>query len=235
MNYPRSNAFDLDFVRANMMGPNALKLLEELSGALKFQPGMRVLDLGCGRGLTSIFLAKEFGVTVFAVDLWINATENYQRFREFGLEDRIIPIHSEAHDLPFAEAYFDAAISVDSYHYFGHEETYLDTHLAPLVKPGGQIGIAVPGFLREYGGNIPHEISPFVKPEYNFHSHEWWKALWSGSDLVRVQTSNNLSCCAESWEDWLACDNEHAISDREMMKAEGGNHFSIVGLTAIRI
>jgi cyclopropane fatty-acyl-phospholipid synthase-like methyltransferase len=96
-----------------------------------------VLDLGCGTGLTSIFLAKEFGVKVFATDLWISASDNYRRFNEAGLEDSIIPVHAEAHELPYAGEYFDAAVSVDAYHYFGGDEKYMDEHLAPLVKKGG--------------------------------------------------------------------------------------------------
>ncbi|MGG4184365.1 methyltransferase domain-containing protein [Paenibacillus jamilae] len=97
-------------------------MLEELSKNLTLQKGMRVLDLGCGTGLTSIYLAQKFDITVFAVDLWISATENYRRFREFGLESQIIPIHADACHLPFAEQYFDAVISVDAYQYFGANE-----------------------------------------------------------------------------------------------------------------
>ena len=83
---------------------------------------MRVLDLGCGRGLTSAYLADTFGVQVFALDLWIPATENYLRFRELGLDSRIIPLHGDAWNMPFAEEYFDAVVSIDSYHYFGRDE-----------------------------------------------------------------------------------------------------------------
>jgi cyclopropane fatty-acyl-phospholipid synthase-like methyltransferase len=43
---------------------------------------MRVLDLGCGRALSSIFLRKEFEVEVWAVDLWFSASENLQRIRD---------------------------------------------------------------------------------------------------------------------------------------------------------
>jgi cyclopropane fatty-acyl-phospholipid synthase-like methyltransferase len=235
MHHPRSDAYDPAFVRANMMGPNAMKLLEELCGALPLKKGMRVLDLGCGQGLTSIFLAREFGVTVFATDLWISATDNYSRFKSQGLEHLIIPIHAEAHDLPYAEAYFDAAISLDAFQYFGADESFLDAHLAPLVKPGGRIAVGVPGFVEEYGTSIPADIAPFVKPEYNFHSTGWWRELWAKSMLVKVMSCESLPGCAEAWADWLACDNEYAISDREMMKAEGGHYFNFVGLVGERI
>lgn len=82
-----------------------MKIIEELSESLNLEKGMRVLDLGCGKGLTSIFLAKEYDVTVFATELWISATENYERIKSMGLEDKIIPIHAEAHDLSFADEF----------------------------------------------------------------------------------------------------------------------------------
>ena len=79
-NYPKTAKYDPAWVSENWMGPHPLWLLEELCGNLDLRPGMRVLDMGCGKGLTSVFLAKEYGVTVFANDLWISATENLRRF-----------------------------------------------------------------------------------------------------------------------------------------------------------
>lgn len=75
---------DITFLNENMMGPNAWLLAEELTANLPLKKGMRVLDLGCGRGLTSVFLAEKFGVEVFALDLWTDATENYKRFKQAG-------------------------------------------------------------------------------------------------------------------------------------------------------
>ena len=64
------------------------------------------------------FKAKEYEVTVFAADLWIAPTENYEFFRSLGMEDQIFPIYADANALPFAKGFFDAIISVDAYHYF---------------------------------------------------------------------------------------------------------------------
>ena len=108
-----------DWVFGNNMGPNALWLMEWLTEAVPLAPDSRVLDMGCGMGITSVFLAEQFGVNVVANDLWIKPTDNWKRFVEAGCADSIIPIHAEAHALPYADGYFDSLLSVDAYHYFG--------------------------------------------------------------------------------------------------------------------
>ena len=109
----------------NSMGPNVLWLADSLSEVVELRPGMNVLDLGCGKAVSSIFFAREFGVRVWATDLWIPASENWQRVVEAGCEASVYPIHAEAHALPFAEGFFDALVSVDAYHYFGTDDLYL--------------------------------------------------------------------------------------------------------------
>ena len=69
MNFYKTEKYDKDFLKENMMGPNSMMILEELLNEIPLKAGMRVLDLGCGNGLTSVFLAKEYGVQVFALDL----------------------------------------------------------------------------------------------------------------------------------------------------------------------
>lgn len=222
------------FARENMMGPNALRIVDELVGEHKFEKGMRILDLGCGKGLSSIFLAKKYDVTIFATDLWIEASENYQRFRAFSLEDRIIPIHAEAHHLPFANEYFDAVVSVDAYHYFGCEQDYLSRYLSPLIKKDGKFFIGVPGLKQEFTNGIPEELRPYWQEDMNFHSCDWWQDLWSQASSVTIDQCVELACMKDAWADWLACSNPHAVQDVEMMKAEAGKYFNLVGIKATK-
>nr|WP_240664310.1 methyltransferase domain-containing protein [Methanosarcina sp. MSH10X1] len=232
----KSSKYGTDFLKENMMGPNSIKILEEMAESLKIEKGMRILDLGCGRALTSIFLAKEYDVTVFATDLWISATENYERIRSMGLEDKIIPIHAEAHDLPFANEYFDLAICVDAYHYFGIEENYLTDHFAPPVKKGGQIAVAVPGLKKEFTDGVPAELQPYWIEDMSLtlHSRDWWYDLWKKSDSVSIQECKELNCLEDAWQDWLSCDNDYARRDIGMMEAEGGNYYNLVSIIATK-
>lgn len=71
MNTPFTDRYDRQFLIDTMMGPNAMRIAEELAGELPITPGMRILDLGCGTGISSILLAEKYAATVFAADLWI--------------------------------------------------------------------------------------------------------------------------------------------------------------------
>ena len=63
--FPHSAKYNPDWVLAGISGSaNALWMTEWIAGALDLRPGMRVLDLGCGRAVSSIFLRREFGVQV---------------------------------------------------------------------------------------------------------------------------------------------------------------------------
>lgn len=224
---------DKNFYLPLLMGPNCLKLAGEAASGVDLPRGARVLDLGCGMGLTSMLLAGRFDAKVFATDLWVSATDNYSRFLEFGLEDSVYPIHAEAHDLPYAENFFDAAFSIDSYHYFGAEEGYLEKHLAPLVKPGGAIVVVVPGLQDErHNAEIPEEMKPFWVEGMNFHSCDWWRDLWERSGVVDDIFVGELACHAEAWADWLECDNDYVKRDIEMMEAEAGKYFNSVLIKA---
>ena len=157
MDYNKTQKYDSDFIKNCLMGPNAMKMLEELLARYPLTAGDTVLDLGCGMGITSIFAAREYGVRVFACDLWIEPGDNKKRFDEMGLDShQVIPLKAEAHALPFAEDFFDAVISIDSYHYFGLEREYLGKHLLPLVKRGGLILLVVTA----YSGSLSLSPSP---------------------------------------------------------------------------
>jgi cyclopropane fatty-acyl-phospholipid synthase-like methyltransferase len=92
--YPRSAGYSARWMVDNGMGPNPVWQAESLTELLRLEPGMRVLDLGCGAALSSIFLAKEFGVEVWATDLWVKPDENLRRAAEAQVEDR--PGHRRA-------------------------------------------------------------------------------------------------------------------------------------------
>lgn len=214
--FPKSAKYEAAWFCENEMGPCSVWLCEFLMKKMELKPGMRVLDMGCGMGMSSIFLAKEYGVNVVANDLWISATDNWQRFREARLDDEIIPIHAEAHALPYADEYFDAIISLDSYEYYGTDALYLD-YITRFLKPGGQIGIVVPGLIKEFDAFAPEHMQPYWDwSMYSFHTPEWWERLWRFSASVEVEVSDLLPGGFDMWLYW-----ERTLKESGMMKRSG--------------
>lgn len=198
--YRRSNGYAADWIVRNQMGPHALWLTEALTEAMPIEEGSKVLDLGCGRALSSVFLAKEFGAKVWATDLWIPASENQQRIVEAGVTDLVTPIHAEAHTLPFAAGFFDAVVSIDAYQYFGTADLYLG-YLLDFLRPGGRIGIVVPATTRELGTEVPAALERFWEWDFCcWHTPDWWRVHWAKTRKVTVERSEFVE---DAWRDWL--------------------------------
>lgn len=205
-----------------MMGPNCLRLADGLKE--KYPEGIkgRVLDLGCGCGLTSLYLAKETGAeTVFAQDLWVSAGDNWKRFRAWGVDGKVIPIHADANSTPFANDFFDTIFSVDAYHYFAREKGYFQEKIMPLLKKGGCALIAVPGLKEEIKGEPPALLTEWAGDEWDyFHSCTWWKELLEAGyeDMVSVETWEAPDF-DRIWQDWYDTGHEFALNDQKFLES----------------
>lgn len=192
--FPRATTYDPLWVQEHSMGENVLFNLESLTEKMHLKPGMRVLDLGCGKAISSVFLATEFKVQVWAVDSAIPATENLQRITETKVADKVFPLQADARELPFAEEYFDAIIVVDSYTYFGTDEKYLP-YICKFLKPGGTLAIADVCFTREI--ETPAAVPTFLRRDfalywYYIHTLNWWQKLWQKTGLVEITCAEEL-------------------------------------------
>ena len=233
MKYIKSSHYDEKFIKSKIMGPNPLKMNEELLQNNKLPKGSFVMDLGSGQGFTSLFLVKEYGFRVFAVDLWSNPTDNKKFFDENGLtSEQIMPIHADATNLPFADDTFDAVICTDSYNYFGRNNEYLGQKLLPFVKHGGYIYIAVPGMKKDCHDNLPKELLLSWTSEQMDYIHDinFWQEIISKTDGIEILSICEMEGNEELWNDWLSCDNPYAINDRKTMEAGGGKYMNFVAI-----
>ena len=231
MKYPLSEKYDTPYLMSKIMGPNPLKLEEELLRDHRIPRGAVVCDLGSGQGLTSVFLAKEYGFTVYAADLWSDPEENRAFFAEMGLaEDRIIPVKADAQALPFEKAFFDAVVSTDSYNYFGRDPDYLDEKLLPFVKPGGYLYLAVPGMKKDLHDHLPPELLLSWTPEQLDYLHDkaYWEKILSHCRGGEVLSVSEMESNEEVWADWLRQENEYAVGDRKAMEAGGGKYLNFI-------
>ena len=231
MKYVLSQKYDTPELMSKIMGPNPVKLEEELLLDHKIPEGAVVCDLGSGQGLTSVFLAKEYGFTVYAADLWSDPEENRAFFDEMGLtREQIVPVKADAENLPFEKEFFDAVVSIDSYNYFGRDSRYLDEKLLPFVKSGGYLYIAIPGMKKDCHENLPQELLLSWTPEQLDYMHDvpYWRNMVEQSRLAEVIEVREMESNEEVWADWLKQENEYARGDRRSMEAGGGAYLNFI-------
>jgi SAM-dependent methyltransferase len=239
--YPRSACYDPAWIVENMMGPCSVWLTEALTDVMPLRQGDRVLDLGCGKAISSIFLAREFGVRVEAVDLWITADGNRERIDEAGVGDLVNAVHSDAASLPFDEDGFDAVVSIDAYHYFGTAPQVLGSIL-PLVRPGGHLGVVVPGLRIEIDAWPEHLASWWQDGFETFHSPEWWTRLWERDASVRIERADMVPYGPQDWltwadalDDWARAHEQTPYElDAQMLRADREKLLGFARLVATR-
>ncbi|MDR0437691.1 MAG: class I SAM-dependent methyltransferase [Bacteroidales bacterium] len=241
-----SNTFSNKFVadeksfallQDTMWGPNGIRQAEELASHFTITKDMKILDLGCGMGLSSLYLVQAYDADVFATDLFADPTENYERFRSLGVADKIVPMILDAtQPLPFAKHYFDVIFSVGAYNMFGDNEEMLPK-LISYVKKGGYIAVAFPGLKYEFGDNVPSEMQPFWEaPDVArcVRGIEWWKNLFSKAEGIEIITIGEMACHDIAWEEYLASIDPSGEGkwDLDMMAAEDGKYFNTIQLIA---
>lgn len=233
--FPRSSRYDPDWILAGISGgANSLWLTEWLAEAMPLRPGMRVLDLGCGRGLSSIFLHAEFGAQVWSTDLWFSVDERAQRIHDAGMADAVFPIHADARALPFAAGFFDAVVSFDSFVYYGTDDLYLG-YLARFVKPGAPIGIAGAGLVQEIDGPVPDHLATWWEPSMScLHSPAWWRRHWERSGVAEVELADAMPDGWRYWRDWQHAASPDNSVEIEALTADQGRYLGYVRAVARR-
>ena len=225
-NYPELDGYSEDDCYGDFFGGGGLYLAVQMTRTLRLKPGDLVLDLGCGKGATSIFLAKHYGVNVLALDLWTSAEFLNEKFKEQGYLDRISAIQMDAaQPLPFPQNYFDAIFCMNSFNFYGGSVNYLH-HLLQHLKPGGQICIGSEVLTTEFTHEqlkTPPSVYAFRLPPSNEnvnvfeddflkqHTPGWWEQLFRTSGLLVVESCHELEDAGVIYQELVRYEHEHQI------------------------
>jgi SAM-dependent methyltransferase len=207
--YPELNDYSWEACHQDSLGGGALFLASEMARKMELEAGMRVLDLGCGRGASSIFLAKHYSVTVVAADNRVLPSAVWQCVQREGLDDDVIPVKMDARNIFFPEGYFDAVFSMNAYLYFGTDDLYL-SYLTKFLRNSGRICIAGPCYAEELKPHTPKDL--LENESFAYHSPQWWASHFTKTDLVNVLHCQEHPKGREFWLDmirWLIEDSQN--------------------------
>jgi SAM-dependent methyltransferase len=224
--YPELDSYTRDEMYEDFFGGGGLYLAARMARTMHLRTGDTVLDLGCGKGPTAVFLAKHFGVNVIAVDLWTSATYLDQKFTALGLRDRIEPYQLDVtKELPFDEDYFNAVFCMNSFNFYGGNVEFL-RHLLKHVKVGGQLCIGsevlTDEFTEEQIKNPPlvyaftlpppnENVNVFEGDFIKQHTPNWWRNLFENSGLLQVEYCSELEDADVLYEELVRYEHQRNI------------------------
>ena len=200
-----------------LMGPNSMRVLDELLTRypLTLTKEDMILDLGCGKGLTSMVLAKETPAKIVANDLWISEEENDANFAKWDVSEKVKAMQADASVAEFAKGRFSALVSVDSYHYFATDPNFFAEKMLPLLRSGASVRIGIPGIKDEFDERGEELLSPWLKEEaYMFKSPRQWKAIIGQHERIGQVVTWEMGCFEPAWQDWFSTGHEYAIADQ---------------------
>ncbi len=229
--YPELHGYTRDEIYEDCMGGGALYLAARMARTMRLNPGDLVLDLGCGKGTTSIFLARHLGARVIAVDLWIDATFLDRKFSARGYRDQIVPLQLDVTGrLPFADEYFDAIFCMNSLSFYGGSVGFLQ-HLLKHLKRGGQFVVGMETLNAEFSPkerqnppavfnyNLPppnEHVNVWEDDFSKMHSPPWWEALFRDSGLLQVESCGELDDAEVLYEDLVKYQIEHDLDPADV-------------------
>jgi cyclopropane-fatty-acyl-phospholipid synthase len=134
---------------------NKLRLIFD---KLRLEPGMRVLDIGCGWGGAARFAAEKYGAKVVGITISREQAElARKRCREFDIDIRLM-------DYRDLEGCFDRIYSIGMLEHVGYKNyrTFFDT-ARQCLNPDGRLLIQTIGGNRPVSGTDPW-ISRYIFP-----------------------------------------------------------------------
>jgi arsenite methyltransferase len=129
---------ETELLTIESLHPGGLELTEELAQLCGVRRGSDVLELACGTGESACFLAERHGARVIGVD---RSPRMIQRAKQKA-QARGVDVtfrEADAHDLPFPDAAFDAAMCECTLCISKKEQVIRE--MARVVRPGGCVGM----------------------------------------------------------------------------------------------
>jgi tocopherol O-methyltransferase len=176
-----------------------IQLIEHLWRLANVKPGCRVLDIGCGFGGSSLFLAGRYGVSATGVTISSVQVEMANRdAQKQSLDAKFLLMDAEA--LHFSEP-FDLLWSVESISHYQDIPKFFSS-AAKLLKPGGTFALT-DWFRKE--NPTPAEKRRFIDPIdkgmfVELHGMNDYRDFLTASGLQIAHREVLTANCAKTWD-----------------------------------
>ncbi len=159
-----------------------LKATRKLAELCHIDKGKCILDVGCGVGITTCYIAKKYGCSVVGIDIsermiaWAK-----ERVKRENIESRVELLVTDAQNLPFNDNLFDVVIG-ESITTFLEDKQKAVSEYVRVTKPGGYVGLNEETWMKT---PPPPELVEYVSRTYGAkpETSDGWVELLKSSGL----------------------------------------------------
>jgi len=189
-------------------------LFEAVLDAARVSDGTRLLDVGCGSGLTLV-LASERGAVPGGIDISPGLVDiARERLPHADLRD------GDMESLPFADAAFDAVTGVNAFQFAGDPRRAL-TEAARVTKAGGRVVASLFAAPERSQGTIAHyAMSALIPPDQPADHAPYALSAPGHLEDALTQAGLRLTASGEVVCDWRYASMDEAI--RALLCSAGG-------------
>jgi ubiquinone/menaquinone biosynthesis C-methylase UbiE len=132
--------FMAKYVGLSVLHPGGFVSTNKLLDSYSLDKDKKVLDIACGKGTTSILIAKKFGCRVVGIDISPVLIDEAKRLAKRNKVDKLIDFQiADATRLPFNENEFDGSIAQAMLVLIDDKEAVIKEALR-VIKPSGLAG-----------------------------------------------------------------------------------------------
>ena len=178
----------------NHMG--GLKATQELAELCHLNKDISVLDVGCGSGATTLYLAETYTCEVIGADIREEmVARSKERAQKNIIKNATFQV-GDAENLPFDNNSFDVVIS-ESVTAFVHSKERALVEYSRVARPGGYIGLNETTWISPPPENLVTYLSRTmgVQPE----SPEHWEALLNNTGLHDIVVKPCKTTIISQW------------------------------------
>jgi tocopherol O-methyltransferase len=175
------------------------QLIDHLAELADIKPGSRILDIGCGFGGTSLYLAKKYGASVTGITISpVQVRMAEEAAAKSNLDASFLLMDAE--EMQFAEP-FDLLWSVESISHY-HDPRKFFVSAVKFLKPGGCFALT-DWFQKE--SLSPADKKKFIAPiekgmMVELRGMDDYRDFLVSSGLQIIHREDLTRNCAKSWD-----------------------------------
>jgi ubiquinone/menaquinone biosynthesis C-methylase UbiE len=176
-------------VGMTVIHPGGFKATHRLSEALRIDKNAKVVDIACGKGTTSVFLAQKYDCQVVGIDISGDLIAEAEALKKRkGLEGKVSFFVGDALDMPFSDNEFDVAISQAMLILVSDKELAVKEALR-VTKSGGRAGWLELSWKKQTTKEFIDAVSNVLCAYcmLKVHTYEDWEKLFKKAGVKHLE------------------------------------------------